>query len=258
MSTADSPRTSTTSIPRVQSPSSERSSISIDRPAGSSTLSQRRNRAALRDYYGLKATSHANGSNVPTETNLAEPQSELDRDDFDPQRYVNELLAHEGLESILKVETGLVSDIRGFDGERKALVYDNYSKLIAATDTIMRMRTNMDPLAPITSTLEPAVAHIAGTAGYLSQSLSERIGENEVKGDETDESRADAQGRESAKLQTVRWVLDTPRRLRILVQDGKREDAAADWAEVGRILDKWNGVKGVDQVREQAKAALGG
>lgn len=29
-------------------------------------------------------------------------------------------------------------DIRGLDGERKALVYDNYSKLIAATDTIRK------------------------------------------------------------------------------------------------------------------------
>jgi hypothetical protein len=27
-------------------------------------------------------------------------------------------------------------EIKGLDGERKALVYDNYSKLIAATETI--------------------------------------------------------------------------------------------------------------------------
>lgn len=31
------------------------------------------------------------------------------------------------------------AEIRGFDGERKALVYDNYSKLIAATDTIRKV-----------------------------------------------------------------------------------------------------------------------
>lgn len=33
------------------------------------------------------------------------------------------------------------TEIRGFDGERKALVYDNYSKLIAATDTIRKVFT---------------------------------------------------------------------------------------------------------------------
>ncbi len=32
------------------------------------------------------------------------------------------------------------SEIRGLDGERKALVYDNYSKLITATDTIHKVR----------------------------------------------------------------------------------------------------------------------
>lgn len=39
------------------------------------------------------------------------------------------------------------------DGERKALLYDDYSKLIAATDTIRRIRDNMGPLTPATSGL---------------------------------------------------------------------------------------------------------
>ena len=34
-----------------------------------------------------------------------------------------------------------VLEIKGLDGERKALVYDNYSKLIAATDTIRKVRS---------------------------------------------------------------------------------------------------------------------
>lgn len=31
------------------------------------------------------------------------------------------------------------AEIKGLDGERKALVYDNYSKLITATDTIRKV-----------------------------------------------------------------------------------------------------------------------
>ena len=53
------------------------------------------------------------------------------------------MLAGEGLERVLRVEGGLISEIKGLDGERKALVYDNYSKLIAATETIRRMREKM-------------------------------------------------------------------------------------------------------------------
>lgn len=37
---------------------------------------------------------------------------------------------------VLMIECGEDIEIKGLDGERKALVYDNYSKLIAATETI--------------------------------------------------------------------------------------------------------------------------
>ena len=35
----------------------------------------------------------------------------------------------------------LTKDIRNLDGERKSLVYDNYNKLIAATETIRKVRS---------------------------------------------------------------------------------------------------------------------
>jgi len=63
----------------------------------------------------------------------------LDREGFEAGTYVKNLLEMESLESVLKVEGALVNEIRGLDGERKALVYDNYSKLITATDTIQKV-----------------------------------------------------------------------------------------------------------------------
>ena len=48
-----------------------------------------------------------------------------------------------GLRDILKTESALVSEIRTLDGERKALVYDNYSKLIKAVGTIAEMQKGM-------------------------------------------------------------------------------------------------------------------
>ncbi|KAI4269368.1 MAG: hypothetical protein LQ337_007319, partial [Flavoplaca oasis] len=99
---------------------------------------------ALRDYYGLKATAPTDASNgqqrsspdpVP-ETTL----SELDAPGFDAEAYVRDVLARESLQGLLKVESGLINEIRALDGEKKALVYDNYSKLITATDTIRRVR----------------------------------------------------------------------------------------------------------------------
>lgn len=67
------------------------------------------------------------------------PESELDAEGFDAEGYVKGILAKEGLEGLLRVERMLVNEIMALDGERKALVYDNYSKLITATDTIRKV-----------------------------------------------------------------------------------------------------------------------
>lgn len=246
MSTIASPRLSS----NIHSPtSSSRSSISLDRQSVPSTA-QRRNRLALRDYYGIKAGA---GSDVfvsiPNED--AHPASELDEPDFDAQAYVTGVLAKESLEGVLRVEAGLVSDVRSFDGERKALVYDNYSKLIAATDTIRNMRTNMDPLTPMTTTLKPAVAHIAQTASNLGNSLR-------VKGVPGKASQDSSKTKDHAKLDTVRWVLACPARLKTLVQAGHIAEAEADWAETQNILDRWKDTEGVEQIRQQARAIMAG
>ena len=184
MSTITSPRLSTTSLTQTTPSSSRRPSLdnptrsqtsSPSRPAAQAHPQQRRNRAALRDYYGLKATAaaaeDAGGAAGKEDEGVEVPASELDREGFDPEAYVKELLETEGLEGVLRVEGRLVNgmfwtpavnrsislscvhssrtvikerrltcycvlDIRALDGEKKALVYDNYSKLISATDTI--------------------------------------------------------------------------------------------------------------------------
>jgi hypothetical protein len=127
---------------RSPAPSS-RSSLDVPVSAQSSLrgANPRRNRAALRDYYNIKAIASGDASEqqFPNDQLPHSPLAALDARDFDAGAYVRNLLEKEGLEGVLKVENELVSEIRGLDGERKALVYDNYSKLIAATDTIRKV-----------------------------------------------------------------------------------------------------------------------
>ncbi|KAL8764607.1 MAG: hypothetical protein Q9209_007956 [Squamulea sp. 1 TL-2023] len=110
------------------------------------------------------------------------------------------------------------------------------------------MRTNMDPLTPTTSTLAPAIAHIAETAAALAAPLRERdISEDEVM-----------MGEKERQRQVVRWVLGAPKRLKGLVDGGKREEAMRDWEEVKRLLERWRGVQGVDEVRQECLAVVDG
>ncbi|KAL2000922.1 hypothetical protein VTN02DRAFT_2459 [Thermoascus thermophilus] len=234
--------------------------------AVSPSLHHRRNRAALRDYYNLKpagADSPAphRSRSVPRTTDagdISNPAAvaanmELDNPDFDPQSYINQLLATSSLSTVLKAENTLVGDIRTLDGERKALVYDNYSKLIRAVETIGAMRQSMEERgAPLTmtKTLGPAVSFVAETAGGL-------IREGEEQRRQVREAKsAQEDDRKHAERETVRWVLAAPERLRKLIGEGKREEAEKDWEEVDGLLKKWEGVKGVAEVRTACEEAM--
>lgn len=241
MSTIASPRPSISLSSRRTSTDTTRSTSTSRAPA-SAAGSLRRNRTALRDYYGLKAAAPVDGRDTPEAPALdAEQESELDKADFDPQAYVRALLAKEGLEGVLRVEAGLVGEIRSLDGEKKALVYDNYSKLIAATDTIRSMREKMDPLTQ-TSTLMGDIEHIANTAQTLSKQLKGQDG-----------AQSSTRSREQ---QTVRWVLAAPERLRSLVREGRQTDADVEWKAVAALLDKWQAVSGVQEVRQACLEVL--
>ena len=296
MSTLPTP----TSASLYQMPSASASSsrrTSLDTNARSSTVSSpalqpttapttsqpsqaRRNRAALRDYYGLKdaPAQHPGKSKEKEDTHVAaggETQvstSELDASDFDAQNYVKGVLEHEGLEGVLRTEGGLVGEIKSLDGDRKALVYDNYSKLITATDTIRRMRANMDPLAPTTSTLAPAISHIAGTAEGLAVMMKENaashgIGEDGDKPSTNSKEMKDKNAgslsvekeRKEGDLATVKWVTTASTRYRHLIDRGEEEAAQQDWADVKPLLEKWKskGVAGTQEVFKDCEAALG-
>ncbi|KXT04624.1 hypothetical protein AC579_8797 [Pseudocercospora musae] len=247
MSTIASPRPSISISSRRTSIDTIASTASKPAPERGSL---RRNRAALRDYYNLKKDTPESESLPSTPVLDAEQESELDEPAFNVDSYIQHLLANEGLEGVLRVEAGLVSDIRNLDGEKKALVYDNYSKLIAATDTIRHMREKMDPMTPTTHTLGPAIGHIADTAKDLTEELRKAHG-----GEAAALKAKEAQRRK--QQETVRWLLHAPKRLESMVHSGNDEAAKQEWQEVKSALDKLGEAKGVNAVREKCLQALG-
>lgn len=243
----------TVTSPRPSNPSGSLASTPTTSRTTSPAPTRRQHRAALRDYYNLKtaAPNEATSNSHPSEPDS--PSSELDASDFDADAYVKSVLAGHGLEGVLRVDAGLVNEIKGLDGERKALVYDNYSKLITATDTIRRMRDNMDPLTPTTSTLSPAVAHIAETARGLVARAGNGNGGKEADGGE---ERRELEKVRSRQRDTVRWVLGTPRRLGLMIDEGRVEDAKRDWEEIQGILRRWRDVAGVEELRDECEKTM--
>lgn len=114
----------------------------------------RTNRAALREYYKLPKGGGGPGSPLPAvevtdplgihqehqQQQYSEvPASELDVPGFTASAYVARALAESSLEELLRTYARTVGETRALDAEKKALVYDNYSKLISATETIRKV-----------------------------------------------------------------------------------------------------------------------
>jgi vacuolar protein sorting-associated protein 51 len=112
------------------------------------------------------------------------------------------------------------------------------------------MRTNMDPLAPATSTLSPAISHIAETASSLSSALVERTSRAQTA------SATPEQTKTGHQKQTVRWALHTPQRMEVLLAQGRRSAAESEFNEIKPLLEQWQGVDGVAALREHCESLL--
>lgn len=63
----------------------------------------------------------------------------MDVPGFDADEFIARVAARSSLEQLLRLYTRVVGEVRALDAEKKALVYDNYSKLITATETIRKV-----------------------------------------------------------------------------------------------------------------------
>ncbi|RVX75260.1 hypothetical protein B0A52_00612 [Exophiala mesophila] len=276
---------------------------------------QRRNRAALRDYYNLKSKPQpqsSNGAGTPGGTQtltrsasivsaasdsagqpLPSPNdqishttlpSQLDSPSFSASDFVAELLTTASLRDILRTESALVSEIRNLDGERKALVYDNYSKLIAAVGTIAEMQKGM----------HTGVGDVAGKGGsttgigpgYQAKGLGLGLKSEQTKpglegvqvlkdkidalvtvvtslapaaaqesNDQEASSHRDLRTRQN-KIETVKWVLAAPERLSDLVANDRLEEAKSEYRQILDIVNEWDGVRGVDEVKAKCAKVM--
>ena len=302
MATITSPRTDP--IQRITSPSissangtptsSVRPSLELPRANGPlspatqqnaapiAATAQRRNRAALRDYYNLKAkaprtgvgpeqrnitrtasvTSIASDSTITSSTAVPEStasvlSAQLDEPSFAADKYVTELLKTASLQDLLKTEGALVSEVRNLDGERKALVYDNYSKLIKAVGTIAEMQKGMhkngeqDRFASMLARQrdrQPAGLDGVKEGGEQLDGLL-RIMKELNPGKRESAKEVVESRRQRRQKETVNWALSVPDRLQRLL-DGEQWDEAENLhTSLTEVLRHWEGVAGVDELR---------
>ncbi|KAL2194887.1 Vps51/Vps67-domain-containing protein [Corynascus similis CBS 632.67] len=270
--------------PSLDVPVSASSSPNLNSSAtGTTSQSKRSNRAALREYYNLRNNTNKPLPSTPTvevtdsssqQAAVGPPPSELDSPDFDAQSYMATLLATAPLADLLKTYASVLGEMRALDAERKALVYDNYSKLIAATETIRRMRGAAQAQAQArglgstegeeegaglqdqfgrgtASSLEGVVEGIYRRAAGLREDLRTSVAAQaraQGDGDGGQDGDEDQAARRKRTRELAREVIKVPGRLKRLVEEGKVEQAKREWETPRKLLSRWKelGIGGED------------
>lgn len=119
------------------------------------------------------------------------------------------------------------------------------------------MRANMDPLNPMASTLDPAIAQIYSQASSIRKALRQSTPKPE------ESKNADAERARRRRIrELVSEVLEIPGRVRGLVQEGKFEEAEEAWKLPRKLLLKWKerglGGDDIDACLAEGEAALKG
>lgn len=106
----------------------------------------------------------------------------------------------------------------------------------------------MDPLNPMASTLDPAIAQIYERAATVKAELRDSMSPSQrAKFEMSEDDRIKAEKKAKTK-KVVTQVLETPARLRELVAKGRVEEAQKEWEGPLRLLESWKekGVGGSD------------
>ncbi|KAK4100361.1 hypothetical protein N658DRAFT_451197, partial [Parathielavia hyrcaniae] len=242
-------------VPASASGSPNPNNTTTSTSTSTTSQSKRANRTALREYYNIRASSPS----VPTtNTNANKPLPSpptLDSADFDAPAYLAQLLSTASLADLLRTYAGLLGEMRALDAERKALVYDNYSKLIAATETIRRMRATRGD-----GELEGVVEGIYKMAVELREGLREVVKAPPPDGEVRGVSGDDAVSRRERTRELAREVVKVPGWVRRLMEEGREGEARREWEAPRRLLVRWKelGVGGreVGALIEEGDAAL--
>eukprot|EP00158_Paraphelidium_tribonemae_P008808 Partr_v1_DN28689_c4_g1_i2_m50510 putative vacuolar protein sorting 51 homolog (S. cerevisiae) len=185
-------------------------------------IPKRPGRSRLTDFYGIQSTAN------PTQKSRT-----LDLDDvsFSPDLYLDNMLMNKPIVDIAKSHVTLASEVKSLDGDMKTLVYENYGKFISATDTIHKIKTNMDNMEAEMEKLDRKMLNICKNSGKVSKTFSEKS----VKMREL--------SNRLLLLQKVNFIFELPTRLKNCLTRAQFTEAALFYDNTADTLQRYRDLK---------------
>lgn len=213
---------------------------------------QRRHREKLAEYYGtadptspppeVKKSEEVSGTGGPYDINSAS---------FDPDLYSQRLLREASLSQLMAQEGEIVRQIHGLDSDMQTLVYENYNKFIAATDTIRKMRVDFRDMESEMELLADKMKNVTDSSSEVNKALRERRLEvSKLSGTH-------------ALLKKLQFLFELPTKLNECIVEQNWSMGVKFYVRAQRVLDQYKhvasfqGIRGdCDQIMIELKAQL--
>ncbi|KAG2225783.1 hypothetical protein INT45_011451, partial [Circinella minor] len=170
---------------------------------------------------------------------------DIDGDTFEPNKYFARLLKEKPLNGLVKKDNELVTEIREIDGDMKTLVYENYSKFISATDTIRKMKSNVE-------SMESEMANLNNNMNGISQQCTEII---DALGPNRDKIRRLTNVHNL--LKRLQFIFDLPNRLSRCLSAGQYSQAVKYYSRATRLLNHYQHLSAFKGIERDCDTIMG-
>merc|ERR550519_3221985 len=143
-------------------------------------------------------------------------------------------------------EGEIVRQIQGLDSDMQTLVYENYNKFIAATETIRKMRVDFRSMEEEMDQLASSMTSITAFSSNISDKL--RVRRQEV-------ARLSST---NTTLQKLQFVLELPQRLKESIEGGRPGQAVEDWGRAEVALARYRDMPSFLGIQEECLAIMAG
>ncbi|KAF9972567.1 Vacuolar protein sorting-associated protein 51 [Actinomortierella ambigua] len=221
----------------------------VAKPAATNA-NRRRAKSFLRNYYGLQQSdSSPQSGSKDTDTNQKSATAksdpyDIDGHSFEVDKYMHKMFVEKPLPGLIQADNDLVADIRQLDGDMKTLVYENYSKFLSATDTINKMKSNVDNLESEMARLTQNIGKIAASSSTINNSLGTKR-----------EKIRQLNGVHSL-LTKLQFVFELPANLNHCLETGSYTQAVKSYCRTLHLLQHYNHLTVFTGIERECKAIM--
>jgi len=218
--------------------------------SGSPPRERGQSRAALSQFYGLDKQSppqQPTQSKAPVRQGRKSGQPnpyDINAAGFDPDLFVAKLVKEASLSQLMAQEGEVIRQIQGLDSDMQTLVYENYNKFIAATETIRKMRVDFRGMEEEMDQLATSMKHITAFSAQVSDKLRSR--------------RQEVSRLSSAHttLQKLQFILELPNKLKECLSEGQPGQAVLHYTRAGVALEHYAHMPSFTGIQEDCETIM--